>query len=201
MKQHQKCYHLDFDYINCMIVMKQSHSEKADEPSNKILIEMMKYFWVADDKYNDHNAPDLLLSSHKALFFYTPHEVYSPKSSLVGKSWQTKKKISEIKLDNKFCSMKLCKWIFAKEAAANIGGRPRRAGRICIMLPSCCYCCQRNIMTLKNWPWALLPATKSIFLCQRLNLKTLNTATNDWATLEFQTDWTLTLPVVYTEST
>ena len=81
--------------------------------------------------------------------------------------------------------------VFAKEAAANIGGRPRRAGRICIMLPSCCYCCQRNIMTLKNWPWALLPATKSIFLCQRLNLKTLNTATNDWATLEFWTDWTL----------
>ena len=77
--------------------------------------------------------------------------------------------------------------LFAK---ANIGGRPRQAGRICIMLPSCCYCCQRNIMTLKNWPWALLLATKSIFLCQRLNLKTLNTATNDWATLEFWTDWT-----------
>ena len=83
---------------------------------------------------------------------------------------------------------------------ANIGGRPRQAGRICIMLLSCCYCCQRNIMTLKNWPWALLPATKSIFLCQRLNLKTLNTATNDWATLEFRTDWTLTLSVVYTST-
>ena len=72
-------------------------------------------------RLNLNNAPDLLLSSHKVsqfLFFSIPHEVYPPKSLLVGKSWQTKKKISEIKLDNKFCSMKLCKWIFCKRGSS-----------------------------------------------------------------------------------
>ena len=72
-------------------------------------------------RLNLHNTPGMLLSSHKVsqfLFSSIPHEVYPPKSLLVGKSWQTKKKISEIKLDNKFCSMKLCKWIFCKRGSS-----------------------------------------------------------------------------------